>query len=206
MSDDQDWRLQVELADAADFHGRLRDAHHLERELEPLVGDDVVLSHDDDTLFAYASTQAAVDEVRRAIEQQLESDGASATVVISHWDDDLGAVGDWHRVYPPETAAELAHEEKTELAERIAAQERAARIETRTVVISSGRWVRGWFEGTVADEAREAGVELSIVEHPHLLTTQIAFTLTGPAGKLDDVIADLKLRAGTVTRFETYRT
>ena len=66
------------------------------------------------------------------------------------------------------------------------------------------RQVRTWFEKTVADEARELGVELSIVEHPHLLTTQIAFTLTGPTGKVDAVLEDLAQRAGAVTRLETY--
>jgi hypothetical protein len=70
--------------------------------------------------------------------------------------------------------------------------------------VTSGKWVRGWYETTAADEAREAGVELSVVEHPHLLTTQIAFTLTGPAGNIDDVLADLKARAGMVTRLEAF--
>ena len=56
--------------------------------------------------------------------------------------------------------------------------------------------VRNWFETTVADEARELGVELSIVEHPHLLTTQIVFTLTGPAAaRSTRVIEDLRSRA-----------
>jgi len=77
------------------------------------------------------------------------------------------------------------------------------RVETRTVVITSGRVVRGWFESTVADEAREQGVELAIVEHPHLLTTQIAFTLTGPSGKVSSIITDLRARAFETTRFET---
>ena len=62
--------------------------------------------------------------------------------------------------------------------------------------------VRNWFETTVAEEARDAGVELSIVEHPHLLTTQIAFTLTGPTAKVDAVIDDLRDRAGRATRLE----
>ena len=48
--------------------------------------------------------------------------------------------------------------------------------------------VRNWFETAAADEARELGVGLSFVEHPHLLSTQIAFTLSGPTGKVDQVI------------------
>jgi hypothetical protein len=193
----QDWRLRVDLADPAALHARLRDAHQLERELEPLISRDVVLSYDDDTLFAYATTRAAIDEARRAIEQQLAAEGGSATAVVSHWDDGLGEFGGWHQVDPPESAEERRHE----AAERHE-HERDSRVETRTVAITSGKWVRNWFETTVADEAREAGVELSIVEHPHLLTTQIAFTLTGPATKVDSVVADLRERAGQVTRLE----
>jgi hypothetical protein len=193
----QDWRLRVDLADAAGLHDRLRDARHFERELEPLIGPDVVLSYDEDTLFAYADSREAIDEARRSIEHQLASDQQSATVVVSHWDDDLGAFGDWHQVDPPESGAERAHE----AAER-KEHERDGRLETRTVAVTSGKWVRNWFETTVADEARDAGVELSIVEHPHLLTTQIAFTLTGPTTDVDAVVADLRERAVKVTRLE----
>jgi hypothetical protein len=199
MAEDQDWRLRAELADAVLLLARLRDARHFEHELKPLVGHDIVLSYDDDTLFAYANTQEAINETRRAIEHQLASDGLSATLQIAHWDDDLG---DWHQVDPPLDEAGLAGETR-EREERSAAAAGDARVETRTVAITSGRMVRKWFETTVADEARDAGVELSIVEHPHLLTTQIAFTLTGPTGKVDAVIADLRDRAGAATRLET---
>jgi hypothetical protein len=193
----QDWRLRVDLADAAGVHERLRDAHHFERELEPLISSEVVLSYDDNTLFAYANSRAAIDEARRSIEHQLASDQLSGTLVVSHWDDGLGAFGDWHQVDPPESGEGRVHE----AAER-KEHERDGRVETRTVAITSGKWVRNWFETTVADEARDAGVELSIVEHPHLLTTQIAFTLTGSATDVDAVVADLRERAGQVTRLE----
>ena len=201
MSDDQqDWRLRVDLADASTLHQRLRDAHHFERELEPLISSEVALSYDDGTLFAYANTRAAIDEVRSAVEHQLSSDGLTATAtVISHWDDDLGEVGEWHQVDPPGDAAERG-QEAGERAEHV----RALRPETRTVAITAGRWVRNWFETTVADEAREAGVKLEIVEHPHLLTTQIAFTLSGPTENVEGVIADLRSRALQVTRLETF--
>ena len=74
----------------------------------------------------------------------------------------------WRQVDPPPDAAELARERRRERASGGAAA-RDARIETRTVAVTSGRMVRNWFETTVADEATELGVELSIVEHPHLL-------------------------------------
>jgi chorismate-pyruvate lyase len=203
MSDDQDWRLRVELADAAGFHGRLRDAHHFERELEPLVADEVVLSYNDDTLFAYANTEAAIREVRRAVEHQLSSDGASGAIVVSHWDDDLGDLGDWHQVDPPEAPSTAALEED-EHHEHELAQEREERVVTRTYVVNAGRLVNEYFERSAQVEAKEAGVELSFTEHPHLLTTQIAFTLTGPAGKVEDVIGDMKARAGALTRLESF--
>ncbi len=203
MADDQDWRLRADLADPAGLHARLRDAHHFEHELQPLISHDVVLSYDEDTLFAYASTREAISATRRAIEHQLASDGLAATLRIAHWDDDLGDVGDWHDVDPPPDGAGRTRE-AAERDEHTAHQADGARAETRTVAITSGRMVRTWFEKTVADEARELGVELSIVEHPHLLTTQIAFTLTGPTSKVDTVVEDLAARAGAVTRLETY--
>ena len=52
--DDQDWRLRADIADAPGLLGRLREARHFDRELEPLISRDVVLSADDETLFAYA--------------------------------------------------------------------------------------------------------------------------------------------------------
>jgi hypothetical protein len=202
MAEQQDWRLRADLADPAGFHERLRGARHFEHELEPLVSPEVVLSHDDDTLFAYANTQPAIIAARAAIEHQLASDGLSAQLVISHWDRGLGEYGDWHQVDPP-LAEDGREREAREREEHTADAARDERIETRTVAITSGRMVRNWFETTVADEARDAGVELSIVEHPHLLTTQIAFTLTGPTSKVDAVIENLRTRAGQATRLET---
>jgi hypothetical protein len=202
MSADQDWRLRADLADPAGLHARLRDARHFEHELKPLIDHDVVLSYDDNTLFAYANTREAIDEARRAVEHQLTRDALTAALRIDHWDDALGDVGEWHQVDPPLDDAARAREagERAEHTLHAAAQER---VETRTVAITSGKLNRNWFETTVADEAREAGVELSIVEHPHLLTTQLAFTLTGPTEKVEQVVADLQARAGALTRLET---
>jgi hypothetical protein len=199
MEDEQDWRLRADLADARALAGRLSEARHFEHELEPLIGQDVVLSADDATLFAYAKTRAAIDAARRALEHQLQDEGRTAQIVVSHWYD---PDNQWRQVEPPPDAAEFARERREE-AEDAAEEERDKRIETRTVAISSGRMVRNWFETAVADEARSLGVELSIVEHPHLLTTQLVFTLTGPRGKIDQVIEDMQARAGMATRLET---
>jgi hypothetical protein len=199
MADPQDWRLRADIADARGLTARLREARHFERELEPLIGTDVVLSADDEKLFAYANTKEAVEETRRALEHQLASEGRCAVICISHWDDDDG---EWLQVDPPPGPQELEREHKQE-EEHDAELAREARVVTRSVAITSGKMARNWFETTVADEARELGVELSIVEHPHLLRTQIVFTLTGPAGKVEEVIADMQDRAGAATRLET---
>jgi hypothetical protein len=199
MADEQDWRLRADIADARGLTARLREARHFERELEPLIGHDVVLSADDEKLFAYANSREAIDETRRALEQQLASEDRGAVISVSHWDD---RDREWLQVDPPPGPQELERERRQE-EEHDAELAREARIVTRTVAITSGKMARNWFETTVADEARELGVELSIVEHPHLLKTQIVFTLTGPAGKVEEVIADMQDRAGAATRLET---
>jgi hypothetical protein len=76
-------------------------------------------------------------------------------------------------------------------------------IVTRTFVETAGQLVRKYVEEVVSADARERGVNLSIVEHRHLLTTQIAFTLTGPASAVDSVIADIQAGASSITRFES---
>jgi hypothetical protein len=186
MDDDQDWRLRVEIDDPGALHAKLRDARHFERELDPLVADDVVLSHDGSTLFAYASTSASIDEARRAIEHQLAADGLRATVRADQWDE---ASSSWLAPGEPVPARPTDPAEEP--------------VVTRTYAETSGKLVRNWFETVVAAEARERGVALSIVEHPHLMTTQIAFTLTGPTSAVDAVIRTIRARATNLTQFES---
>ena len=196
MADDQDWRLRVDIDDPSALHERLRGARHFERELEPLIADDVVLSHDDDTVFAYANTSASIEEVRRVVQRQLAEDGLTAEARVAHWDDGSAtwlAPGD----APPNQA--------TSPREGAASPEPPVDdpIVTRTYAETSGKLVRHYFENVVAGEAESRGVKLSIVEHPHLLTTQLAFNLTGPSSAVKAVIDAIQTDAGTVTRFES---
>ena len=78
----------------------------------------------------------------------------------------------------PLTAAERQLDE--------AADRDAEAIDTRTLVVSSGKQIRAEFEQSIREWADKLGLECSIIEHPHLLTTQLAFTVTGPKGKLDE--------------------
>src|ERR1700730_15153254 len=196
MAEDQDWRLRTDIADAQGLLAGIREAGYLKREMKDQIGPDVVLSSDDDTVFAYANTRGAIDAARAALEDHLAQEGRHPTTPTSHGAE---ARDEWRAVDPPPDPAEVEREHGEEL-EHAAEAERDARVETRTVAITSGKMVRNWFETTVADEARELGVELAIVEHPHLLSTQIVFTLTGPRGKIDQVIGDMRDRAGAATR------
>jgi hypothetical protein len=40
--------------------------------------------------------------------------------------------------------------------------------------------------------ADQLGLQCEVVEHPHLLTTQVAFTVTGPRRRIDEFAAALR--------------
>jgi hypothetical protein len=161
-----DWRLEV-VAEGANT-GRLDEL------VAGLAGntDDVVITHDGNRVFAYAPNHASLVLVRADVESALQEDGITATVRSSHWDDDLD---DWRQIDPPPTAEQDA-----------AAARDSEAIETRTIVASAGRLVRKELEDGMTASAKDLDLELTIVEHRHLLSTQVAFTVTGPRRKLDE--------------------
>ncbi len=177
---EQDWRLEAEL-DVGETRGALHSvverlrSPNLVKEVKATVPHDVVITHDGKLLFAYAVSEASLASARSAIENVLRNDGIKASLRVSHWDNELD---DWHQTDPPATAQEKLTEE--------AAYRDADAIETRTVVATSGKLVRAGFEQTMRRWADELGVECKIIEHPHLLTTQVAFTVTGPKRKVDE--------------------
>jgi hypothetical protein len=179
-SGDQDWRLKANL-DVADAKQSL---DHLLTHLRPSavvedvqasVGKDAVITHDGQLLFAYASTEAALKAARSAIEDALRRDGVTASVYVSHWDDEFD---DWRQTDPPLSSEETQKQS--------AADRDAETIETRTLVASVGRMIRAEFEQSMLEWADKLGVECKLFEHPHLLTTQVGFTITGPKRKLDE--------------------
>lgn len=185
-ADDQDWRMQAEL-DVAQARGALQEligrlrGPDLVKEIEDTVPRDVVITHDGALLFAYAADEATLAAARSAIEGLLQRDGIRASVRVSRWDDDLEK---WLQTDPPPSAEERQAEE--------AAERDAEAIDTRTLVVSSGKMIRAEFEETMRDWAAKLGLECSIIEHPHLLTTQVAFTVTGPKGKIDEFARGLR--------------
>lgn len=200
MEDDDDWRLEAELEGAEaggalpTVVGRLRgsDTDDMVKEIGTSSPLDVVVTHDGKLLFAYAPDEATLAQARRAIEAVLAREGIAASFRVSRWDDDLG---EWLQTDPPPSAEERAR--------RATAVREAETVETRTLVASSGRLIRREFEQVMQAWADRLGLECEIIEHPHLLTTQIAFNVKGPRHKLDEFASGLKAEEWRTIRTET---
>lgn len=170
--------------------GRVRNPD-IADEARAAVSQDVVITHDGRHLFAYAATEGALAQARSAVEGVLRHDSIESSVRVSHWDEDLDA---WRQTDPPPTAQQ---QQAVETATRD-----AETIETRTMVASAGKLVRGTLEQSMLDWADKLGVRCTIVEHPHLLTTQVGFTITGPRHKLDEFTEGLKTEETATIRAE----
>jgi hypothetical protein len=198
VSEDQDWRLKISLEGqtrgALDrLIGRLRgpDVVH---ELQSAVPHDVVLTHDGRLLFAYTANRALLTATQKAIEGVLSRENAKADICVSHWDDGLDA---WRQTDPPREEEEEEEEEEERV--RGTPPRDAGGLETRTMVASAGKLIRGSFEQSLLEWARELGLECTIVEHPHLLRTQVAFTVTGRRRKLEEFSEGLRaVQAATI--------
>lgn len=193
----QDWRLQADLDVRDPKHALERLLGRLGRsgvvkDIEASVPDEVVVTHDGAHLFAYAADETALRAARSAIEDVLARDGVEASVRISHWDEESEQ---WRQTDPPPSAAEQQA--------WASAQRDAQAVQTRTLVASAGRAVRDELKQSLLSWAAEHGVQCEIVEHPHLLTTQIAFTVTGPKGKLDEFAKALEAEEWATVRTET---
>src|SRR6202020_2032747 len=128
--------------------GRLRGGDELIGEIEGVVPHDVVITHDGKLLFAYAAEESTLTAVRGAVEDVLRLEQINATVRISHWDYQLD---EWRQTDPPPSPQEAAIE---------AASEREAQaIETRTLVVSTGREIRAEFEQTMRNWAAKLDLE-----------------------------------------------
>ncbi|HEY4452010.1 MAG TPA: hypothetical protein VGN13_10505 [Solirubrobacteraceae bacterium] len=197
MSEEQDWRLKAEL-DGDDTRAALdhvlagvRAPDVVAEGGGPAPGHDVAITHDGNVLFAYTASQASLRSARRAIEAALRRDGAHASITVSHWDEQFD---EWLQVDPPLTGEAQRTQE---------ANERDAElVESRTLIASAGKWVRAEVERSMQDWADKLGLRCEIIEHPHLLTTQVAFTVTGPKRKIDEFAAGLKAEELATLRTE----
>jgi hypothetical protein len=193
---EQDWRMEAEL-EVGDAGGALHDllarlrGPNVVKEIEDTVPRDVVITHDGKLLFAYAADLATLTGARGAIEAVLGRDGIAATIRISHWDSERDA---WRQTDPQESPEEKLAQD--------AADRDAEAVETRTLVVSSGKMIRAEFEQSMREWADRLGLECSIMEHPHLLTTQVAFTVTGPKRKIDEFSRGLAAEEWATIRTE----
>ncbi len=194
--DERDYRLQVEL----DVEDTVRSLHGLlgrlrgpsvDRQIEERLAHDVVITHDGKLLFAYAAAEGTLRVARSAIEDVLRADGVHASMRVSHWDERR----DVWRQTDPALGADAKRAED-------AAERDAETVETRMLVASSGKMVRAELEQSMLNWADELAVECKIVEHPHLLTTQVGFTVTGPKRKLDEFSQGLRAEEHATIRTE----
>ncbi len=189
-SDDRDWRLTgvlPALGEHRGLHGfveRLRDPELLQQ-VRAEVADDVVITHDGDRLFAYASGRAGIESARAVIENVLAHDRLEATLELSHYSPELD---EW---VDPDAPLPAPGE-----SDRGAPQ-------TRTLVATVGKMIREEFEQSMRTWADQLGLRCEIVEHPHLLSSQVAFTVTGPPRKLDEFAAGLGAGERRTIRTET---
>jgi hypothetical protein len=202
-ADDQDWRLQLDLDEAVDLDrlvGQVRgDTDEFERDTRRTLSEDVVLTHDGSRFFAYAPSEQSIDGARAAIESVLRNEQRKATIRLSHWDEDLRT---WHQIDPPLTAdeEEQARNQAEEHIREADAEE--AKPETRTVVCVIGKLVRKSFEHQMLEYANSLGLECTIVEHPHLLSTQVAFRATGPTNAVEQFVGYVNVEANAGTRMD----
>jgi hypothetical protein len=196
VSEDKDWRLKAELDGLATrsaldrLIGRLRGPD-LAGEVEAAAPHDVVITHDGKLLFAYAATEASLNAARSAIESVARKDGIDARISVSNWDEELDA---WRQTDPPPTAEQQRASD--------AARRDAEAVETRTIVASAGKLIRSEFDQSMLNWAKQLGIECEIMEHPHLLTTQVAFTVTGPKRKIDEFAKGLNAEEVATLRTE----
>jgi hypothetical protein len=169
---------------------RVRSSH-VAHDAESAAPHDVVITHDGKRLFAYAASRASLDAARGAIESVMRSDGIAGSIRVSHWDEQLD---EWKQIDPPSTPEQAR-------AEQIADRD-AETIETSTLVVSTGKEIRAEFERSMNAYAEELGVQCKLLEHPHLLTTQVAFTVTGPRRKVQEFAQGLKAEERATIRTE----
>ena len=102
-----DWRLHVTLAGAEHaeaLSGRL-EAGELSVDVARALGDAIVVSRDEQEVFLYADTHAALRAAERVVRADLDRHGWSAEIVASRWHPDAE---DWEPTDAPAamTAAE----------------------------------------------------------------------------------------------------
>ena len=66
----------------------------------------------------------------------------------------------------------------------------------------TGKLIRKSLEHQMVAFAQELGLQCAIVEHPHLLSTQVAFNVTGPSSSIEQFDRYLKSEARATIRLD----
>jgi hypothetical protein len=176
---DQDWRLEVRLEHPNEptlervLEATGRGGAAAAADARAAAGDDVAVTHDGARIFAYANTEAALNGARDAIDAALGADGIAAEDRISHWEE-----GEWAQVDPPLTGAAAEQQRR--------ARGAAEQVETQTFVCRAGFIVEGGIEQAMTRWAEHLGLDCQLVEHRHLLSSQLAFTVHGPRYEIEE--------------------
>jgi len=95
-----DWRVRIELPDEEGARGLLERLHIGRSDADELAAElrahRLAVSHDEDTIFVYASTGMQAEQARRVVEEELKEAGLSPTRFVlerwlreeDRWDDD----------------------------------------------------------------------------------------------------------------------
>ena len=203
MAEEQDWRLMAEVEGPEEHHGPLDRVlgrvHDEYRKAADEAREGVPEGWRSPTTGTACSRtrtrRRALAAARERITAACEDHGLTATYVVSHWEDEFER---WRQVDPPETA---------EQAQQTRAQDREGEtVETQTVVCSAGKTVRDSLEQGMREYADRLGLECELVEHPHLLQTQVAFKVTGPRHKIAEFRAALDQDGWTSIRGDAFGT
>ena len=161
-----EWLLEARL-------GSKRLAELLAEELGATTSPAVRVKQAKRKLFVRSSDVRAIEAARQALASLLSRHRVEAPLVVGHWDDELGC---WRQTFPP-PAPPIRR--AAEVVER-----NLAAVETRTLSVSTGRLVRERIERAMREAATQLGVRCEVGVRKHLFTTQLAFTVTGPAKRI----------------------
>jgi hypothetical protein len=115
-----DWRLQIELAEDAHAHALTErlDAREFEHELSEEFHDRVIVSREGQRVFLYAGTREGAEGARDAIEADAGKHGWTVEVELRHWHPATEAWEDPDTPLPGDDAAKLAEHEELMARER----------------------------------------------------------------------------------------
>jgi hypothetical protein len=173
---DRDWRLEFELAVGSHpdrLYARLRDS----------LGDEIVLTHNSALFLAYAATERQLRNARAFVDVVTYEHGLAKPSKVGRWEPELLI---WRQIDPPISDQEARSQSRRAATERERAQQPRPKGSSTQLTVGAllGDPVREPFEAEMRQLAASLGLGCEIVEHPHLLSTQVLFNLTGPGREI----------------------